>query len=90
MPRPDPRSLRVHAPPPRAGLSYAGMTAAPLPSDLAAEFGTTSTEELVERLNALYAKAGERPLPQGSFPTTRAKLRTFLSLYREEKARLDR
>ena len=84
--RPKPES-RIQAPAPRAGgLSYEGMAVAPLPPEVAEEFGVASTMEMVEKLNELYRRSGQPPLPHGSFPTGNSRLKGFVKLYRSEMA----
>jgi hypothetical protein len=82
-PAPKPAATRL------GPLSYHGLAAAPLPPEVAAEFGVPSTIEMVERLNELYRTRREPPLPQGSFPSTVARLASFVRLYREEFAGFD-
>ncbi len=57
--------------------------AAPLDDDVKAAYGVETGHELVALLNAAWAQVGRRPLPQGSYPTTRVLLTALLRHMRE-------
>lgn len=57
--------------------------AAPLDDSIKAAYGVETGHELVAILNETWAKSGRRPLPQGSYPTTRVLLTALLRHLRE-------
>ncbi|MHC4042869.1 hypothetical protein [Bradyrhizobium sp. 23AC] len=65
-------------------LSYTRMRLAPIEPTLAADLDVTSTADLVDKLNEIWKSRGERPLPQGSYPTNKDSLARVVRLYRNE------
>lgn len=80
-PRPPSRPRPVQ---PRPAHSPKEPRIFPIEPALAEELGVTSSADLVAKLNEIWKSRGERPLPQGSYPTNRQRLASVVRLYRSE------
>lgn len=85
-----PRMRPGEPPASSAALVHVRMLAVPLPAEAAGRFGLHDSTQLVRRLDTIYLGRGDPPLPESSYPTSKAKLRRLLDVYRDELARTRR